>query len=173
MAYNAYLEDEVSVTITQNEQLRCPDQQLFGELYAHLRRAVNNLKSRAKNRVGKAVAQEARRSQESSIRELDAICSGKLFKSIRITGRGGNYIIGTNLSDKGYYYLVHGRRSITIDDPDNPQHVMSFRPKCKSKFVHTKHVGPAAPKDYMLMAAPKTKAKINSIVEAEIQQLQI
>lgn len=163
MAYNPYLEDEITVTVT-GPDVRFPSDPLFSHVFADVRKRINNVK-RAKTKIGRRVAQQAKINQQTSILELDAICSGNLFKSIRVTGRDGNYIVGTNSSDKGYYYLVLGRRSIDLSGTDR---VMVFRSKCKGKLVKTKKVGPAAPKDYMKRSAPYTQRNIRSIVEEEI-----
>lgn len=165
MAYNEYLEDEVTVNVDVTTRINLGYDPVFKDLSREIQKIVNRLKNKSKTKIGRRVAKEAQSNQMRSINELNAICSGKLFGSIRITGRGGNYIIGTNSNDKGYYYLVLGRRSIDLTGTGR---IMVFQNKCKGELIKTQQVGPAAPKDYMKLSEPKTRLKIDSIVQQEI-----
>lgn len=167
MAYNEYLEDEITVTIN-TPRLSFGSDPIFQPVYTVIRNAVNNLRSKGKTRIGRRVAEAAKKNQMSSISQLNAKCSGNLYGSIRITGSGGNYIVGTNSSDKGYYYLVLGRRSIDLSGTNR---LMVYQNKCKGELIKTKKVGAAAPKDYMRLSEPKTRLEIHSIVEEEINNV--
>lgn len=165
MAYNEYLEDEVIVTVETPNRLTIGYDPLFKELSREIQKVSNRLRGKAKTKIGRRVAKSAQSNQMRSINELNAICSGKLFGSIRITGRGGNYIIGTSSNDKGYYYLVLGRRGIDLTGTNR---IMQFKNKCKGELIKTQRVGPAAPKDYMKLSEPKTRLNIDAIVRQEI-----
>lgn len=163
MASFSDLQDKITVTVN-NPKVTIPTHPAFQPIADDIQRRLSKL-THLKTTVGSRVANQARLNQMTAINELDAICSGSLYGSIRVQGGGGRYTVGTTHTKKGYLYAHEGRPAI---DNRPRGHRMVYPYKCYGNIIGTWTVGAAKPKPWMRVSKPYTEADITRIVQEEV-----